>query len=457
MVKPRPGSASAPPPRGSPRASRPRTGSLTPSSLDSTGTGESAITDHRSPPRAGDPRLPRADPRGVEGRPHVLRRRPEPHHRGHRRRQAARRGDHHRRHLPGDPLRRARQGRGRQAGGHAARGHARRRRALRRREKMPPLGGFVETKRRATAAVALVSREDDKPILASWRYGLGQVVAITTDLRGDWNGSWSHFAGSGQVLRQMVRFAMRKHSSGSADMRVTVGDHGAEATLDLAEPSGEPAAAPSTIEAFAVGEDGTAHPLPFGATLERLAPGRFRAHAKTAGEPFVVVRARDANGGFVGEAIGRLDGGEELAVPGPDERALEVWPGPGAGFTGRTRSRRCGSAGGVGKRRSRSGRGSCLDLRCSCVSTCGYGGWGRGEPRLCCRRWPLRLVGRGRLFLRSPERLSPKKTRLPQRQPEERDRLAALSSPESPSAPPPARASPLAHDPRSCSPPRSPP
>src|SRR4051794_16103174 len=62
-------------------------------------------------------------------------------------------------------------------------------------------------------------------------------------------------------------------------------------------------AAPSTIEAFAVGEDGTAHPLPFGATRERLAPGRFRAHAKTAGEPFIVVRARDANGGFVGEAI----------------------------------------------------------------------------------------------------------------------------------------------------------
>jgi hypothetical protein len=197
-------------------------------------------------------------------------------------------------------------------------------------EKMPPLGGFVETNRRATAAVALVTREDDKPILASWRYGLGQVVAITTDLRGDWNGSWSHFAGAGQVLRQMVRFAMRKHSSGNADMRVSVGDHGAEATLDLAEAAGEPA----TIEAFAVSEDGTSRPLPFGATLERLAPGRFRAHAKTAGEPFVVVRARDGNGGFVGEAIGRLDGGDELALLGPDERALEDLARAGSGLHG---------------------------------------------------------------------------------------------------------------------------
>ncbi|MEO5730482.1 MAG: VWA domain-containing protein, partial [Byssovorax sp.] len=199
-------------------------------------------------------------------------------------------------------------------------------------EKMPPLGGFVETRRRATAAVALVTREDDKPLLASWRYGLGQVVAITTDLRGDWNGSWSRFAGAGQVLRQMTRFAMRKHSSGTADLRVAMSDHGAEATLDLADPTGEPAVAPSTIEAFAVAEDGTVRPLPFGATLERVAPGRFRAHAKTAGEPFVVVRARDANGSFVGEATGRLDGGEELATLGPDQRALEDLANAGHGL-----------------------------------------------------------------------------------------------------------------------------
>ena len=85
-------------------------------------------------------------------------------------------------------------------------------------------------------------------------------------------------------------------------------------------------------EAFAVSEDGTSHPLPFGATLERLAPGRFRAHAKTGGEPFVVVRARDASGGFVGEAIGRLDGGDELAVLGPDERALEDLARAGSGL-----------------------------------------------------------------------------------------------------------------------------
>lgn len=113
------------------------------------------------------------------------------------------------------------------------------------------------------------------------------VVAITTDLRGDWNGSWSHFAGAGQVLRQMTRFAMRKHSSGTADLRVTMSDHGAEATLDLADPTGE---------------------------------------------PLVVVRARDAKSGFVGEATGRLDGGEELATLGPDQRALEDLADAGHGL-----------------------------------------------------------------------------------------------------------------------------
>ena len=90
----------------------------------------------------------------------------------------------------------------------------------------PPLGGFVEAKRRGTADTALVTRADDRPILASWRYGLGKVVTLTTDLRADWKSGWSTFKGAGQVLRQAVRFAVRRHGA-AADVRIAVGDHGA--------------------------------------------------------------------------------------------------------------------------------------------------------------------------------------------------------------------------------------
>src|SRR6185436_13187464 len=102
---------------------------------------------------------------------------------------------------------------------------------------MPALGGFVETRRRPLTDNALVTRDDDKPILSSWRYGLGQVVALTTDLRGDWKGSWSQFAGAGQVLRQALRFAMRRHGSAGAELRVELRERSAEAILDLSEAS----------------------------------------------------------------------------------------------------------------------------------------------------------------------------------------------------------------------------
>src|SRR5262249_5335212 len=120
---------------------------------------------------------------------------------------------------------------------------------------MPKLGGFVETKRRATADTALITKDDDKPILASWRYGLGKVVALTTDLRENWKGGWAKWGGAGQTLRQMVRFALRRHANTSADVRVAVRDRAAELTIDVPVGAEEDAAPPSSIDVFAMEKD----------------------------------------------------------------------------------------------------------------------------------------------------------------------------------------------------------
>jgi uncharacterized membrane protein len=191
----------------------------------------------------------------------------------------------------------------------------------------PPLGGFVETRRRATADTALETQGDPRPILASWRYGLGKVVALTTDLRGDWKNGWSTYAQAGQVLRQAVRFAIRRHGTNAADMRVAVGHRDASLTLDLGEGPGDPA--PSSIEAFAFDESG--HTEPVRATLERVAPGRYAATLASGGKSFVVARVRDASGAVLGEALGQADASEELAALGPDERALRDLAGAGSG------------------------------------------------------------------------------------------------------------------------------
>jgi uncharacterized membrane protein/Mg-chelatase subunit ChlD len=191
----------------------------------------------------------------------------------------------------------------------------------------PPLGGFVETRRRATADTALITRAGSRPILASWRYGLGKVVAITTDLRADWKSGWSSFHGAGQVLRQAVRFALRRHGAGAADVRVALGERGAVVTIDVGDAPGDQA--PAAVEAFAFAADGVMEPTP--ATLERVAPGRFAARAPAGSQPFVLARVRDAAGALLGEGLGQSDAAEELAALGPDERALRDLAGVGAG------------------------------------------------------------------------------------------------------------------------------
>ncbi|MDK2903847.1 MAG: hypothetical protein PWQ93_1766, partial [Clostridiales bacterium] len=53
----------------------------------------------------------------------------------------------------------------------------------------PPLHGYTATSPKSLANVVLSSDRSD-PILAQWQYGLGNVVAWTSDLRGAWTQDW---------------------------------------------------------------------------------------------------------------------------------------------------------------------------------------------------------------------------------------------------------------------------
>lgn len=57
------------------------------------------------------------------------------------------------------------------------------------RDKLPDLKGYIGTGIKDEAALILKSPLDD-PILAQWRYGLGQVIVWTSDLNGKWSDSW---------------------------------------------------------------------------------------------------------------------------------------------------------------------------------------------------------------------------------------------------------------------------
>lgn len=68
----------------------------------------------------------------------------------------------------------------------------------------PPVGGYVETTARSGAEVLLETAEEAHPILASWRYGLGRVTALTTELVGPGTEPWSGWDGYGELLARAV-------------------------------------------------------------------------------------------------------------------------------------------------------------------------------------------------------------------------------------------------------------
>jgi Ca-activated chloride channel family protein len=73
---------------------------------------------------------------------------------------------------------------------------------------LPALRGYVLTYPKPRAQ--LLMRADKDPLLVSWRYGLGRVLAFTSDLSGRWGKDWVAWQGFPQWASQLARDAMRK-------------------------------------------------------------------------------------------------------------------------------------------------------------------------------------------------------------------------------------------------------
>ncbi|WP_377892317.1 VWA domain-containing protein [Alkalihalobacillus sp. R86527] len=54
---------------------------------------------------------------------------------------------------------------------------------------VPRMNTYIATTPKGRASVLLQSEKED-PVLAKWQYGLGKTIAWTSDLTGEWSGSW---------------------------------------------------------------------------------------------------------------------------------------------------------------------------------------------------------------------------------------------------------------------------
>ncbi|MDZ7799286.1 MAG: VWA domain-containing protein [Trueperaceae bacterium] len=83
----------------------------------------------------------------------------------------------------------------------------------------PTLGGYVETTAKDEANVHLRG-PDDAPVLASWRHGLGHVVAFTSEAVGPWATQWQARGAYPRWWTQASRWTTRASSPTPLDARV---------------------------------------------------------------------------------------------------------------------------------------------------------------------------------------------------------------------------------------------
>ncbi|MFA6244214.1 MAG: glutamine amidotransferase [Candidatus Hydrogenedentales bacterium] len=101
----------------------------------------------------------------------------------------------------------------------------------------PSLLGYVATTPKDSAIVSMISQDDD-PILAQWRYGLGKSVAFTSDVTSRWAPDWLNWEGFDQFWSQTTRWALRETSPASFSVDTRVKDGKGHVRIDAVDDQG---------------------------------------------------------------------------------------------------------------------------------------------------------------------------------------------------------------------------
>lgn len=158
----------------------------------------------------------------------------------------------------------------------------------------PPLLGHVLTGERPSARTLLVT-EAGRPLLATWRYGLGQCLAFTSDARNRWAVQWLAWPGFGPFWAQVVRETMRPFPPSPLEIKAEVIAHSVRVAVE-ARHSQAPHAGRYFNHLSLIAEIHQPGCEPQRFPLTQHAPGLYRGQYRTTlGEPFGV-RVRSVEG-----------------------------------------------------------------------------------------------------------------------------------------------------------------
>jgi hypothetical protein len=158
-------------------------------------------------------------------------------------------------------------------------------------DSFPAITGYVATTPRAAADVVLQSPQGD-PLLATWQYGLGRVVAWTSDAQGRWTAGLLSWPSANRFFGDIVRYSLPQ--AGDAALQVEAQVQGDHTHLLVTSPS----ASGSAVSVSAVAPDLSNVDL----ALSSTGPGRFEGNLPTDQVGSYLLHVTDSIGGVVKHA-----------------------------------------------------------------------------------------------------------------------------------------------------------
>lgn len=192
-------------------------------------------------------------------------------------------------------------------------------------DQAPPLLGYVKTHRKATTQVPLVTDSGD-PLLATWRYGLGKVVAFTSDSKSRWGAMWvtSWKEGYNQFWAQVLRETAREPQGQFMDISLDRQEEDCKIIVDVMDDpaSYDNESAVTATISFSPARSGNAAFEPIhDVTLQQTGPGRYESQFP-ATEPGVYLVRAQAGPRMVSAGLVRNPSGE-AATGRVDQNLLE--------------------------------------------------------------------------------------------------------------------------------------
>ena len=103
---------------------------------------------------------------------------------------------------------------------------------------LPELQGYVCTSPKPRAEMPLLSHQGD-PILAQWHYGLGRVIAFTSDAKPKWASKWIAWDRWNSFWGQAAKWALRRIETSSYDANLQIQAGGGRILVDAVDNQGK--------------------------------------------------------------------------------------------------------------------------------------------------------------------------------------------------------------------------